>query len=147
MERQVHMLCSLAQPCLTLLFPVRGFGRVAALSCRPSAHPRSLAPPSPRQSVNLPGALAPPSPLGGPGLTREPRAPGGVASGEESQKPLRGRPLQRPPGRDRSDFHWGSVMLLLLGRAYVHVFISGNYKRLYNLLTVTIKPKTIKYGK
>lgn len=38
-------------------------------------------------------------------------------------------------------------MLLLLGRAYVHVFISGNYKRLYNLLTVTIKPKTIKYGK
>lgn len=59
MEGQAHMLCSLAQPCLTLVFPVLGLGWVAGpfllALCPPSL---SLALPSPCQSVNLPGVLA-----------------------------------------------------------------------------------------
>lgn len=49
-----------------------------APSCWPSAHPLSLALPSPCQSVNLLGDSAP----------QVPRVLGGAASGEESQKPL-----------------------------------------------------------
>lgn len=77
MERQAPVLCSLAQPCLTLLFPVLGLrwvaGHFLVALCPLSL---SLALPSPCQSVNLPRALAPFESLGRPWAKRRAQGPG-----------------------------------------------------------------------